>query len=243
MLDFRFASGDILALRRFPVASIGIGYTSVWHRGADGEWTLFADVPRTLGCSRYFADLFAHAIVAPIRIDWRGPVRWWSRSMAEPNAQVAAGSGPERGTTIFNAAARFLPPASWVRRRPFALTQSFWTSLSRRAACGSSRRPRRHAGARPAPGRLDRECQSGPPLRPRPGGLRSDVGIPGAPGRALAPPPVPLCGRRAGGRRVLNGGPAGPFALIMTTSPTAPAIRFEALRASPAKEESGNGAI
>ena len=32
---------------------------------------------------------------------------------------------PSAGTTIFNAAARLLPRAWWVRRRPFALTRSF----------------------------------------------------------------------------------------------------------------------
>jgi hypothetical protein len=31
-----FASGDLLALRRFPNISIGDGYTSLWHRGPDG---------------------------------------------------------------------------------------------------------------------------------------------------------------------------------------------------------------
>jgi hypothetical protein len=125
ILDLKFASGDILSLRRFPVASIGIGYTSVWHRSPEGEWTLFADVPHPQGCSRYFADMFTRTIVAPIRIDWRGP-----RSLV---VEVDGGAvlkwrmdlAPSAGTTIFNAAARLLPPAWWVRRRPFVLTRSF----------------------------------------------------------------------------------------------------------------------
>jgi hypothetical protein len=109
VLDVRFASGDILALRRFPVASIGIGYTSVWHRAPDGQWTLFADVPRSQGCGRYFSDLFARAVVAPIRIDWRGP-----RSLV---VEVQGGQllkwrldlAPSAATSIFNAAAGFFP--------------------------------------------------------------------------------------------------------------------------------------
>src|SRR5688500_4060152 len=112
VLDVRFASGDILALRRFPVASIGIGYTSVWHRDPEGGWTLFADVPRTLGCGRYFGDLFARAVVAPIRIDWRGP-----RSLV---VEVQGGQilkwrldlASSAATTVFNAAAGCLSPAS-----------------------------------------------------------------------------------------------------------------------------------
>ena len=73
VLDVRLASGEILALRRFPVTSVGTGYTSVWHRDANREWTLFSDVPKPHGCSRYFADMFTRSVVAPIRIDWRGP--------------------------------------------------------------------------------------------------------------------------------------------------------------------------
>lgn len=125
VLDVRFASGDILALRRFPVASIGIGYTSVWHRGADREWTLFADVPPTEGCGRYLADMFSRTVIAPIRIDWRGP-----RSLV---VEVDGGQmlkwrldlAPSAATAVFNAAAGCLPGAWWARRSPFSLARAF----------------------------------------------------------------------------------------------------------------------
>jgi hypothetical protein len=114
ILDVRFAGGDILALRRFPVASIGIGYTSVWHRSAEGEWTLFADVPRTQGCGRYFAGLFSHTVVAPIRIDWRGPrslvVEVQGGQLLKWRLDLASSAA----TTVFNAAAGCLSPASRI---------------------------------------------------------------------------------------------------------------------------------
>ena len=51
-----FRSGHVLALRVFPVSSIGPGYTSVWHRSPAGTWTLFQDQPAEHGCARYFGD-------------------------------------------------------------------------------------------------------------------------------------------------------------------------------------------
>jgi hypothetical protein len=122
VLDVRLASRDILALRRFPVTSIGIGYTSVWHRGPEGDWTLFTDVPAPQGCSRYFAAMFARTIVAPIRIDWRGP-----RSLV---IEVDGGRilkwrldlAPSAATALFNAASGILP---WARQSPVSRTRAF----------------------------------------------------------------------------------------------------------------------
>jgi hypothetical protein len=155
VLDVRLASGDILALRRFPVTSVGIGYTSVWHRDANREWTLFSDVPKPHGCSRYFADMFTRSVVAPIRIDWRGPrslvVEVDSGGMLKWRLDLA----PSAATAVFNAAAGYLPlPRSFldvalkagrlrlVDRVPDgirvqALPQAVWTvNASRARLCG-----------------------------------------------------------------------------------------------------------
>ena len=45
LMGVPFRSGHVLCLRRFPVTSIGRGYTSVWHRDPGGCWTLIQDVP------------------------------------------------------------------------------------------------------------------------------------------------------------------------------------------------------
>jgi hypothetical protein len=125
VLDLRFTSGDVLALRRFPTASVGIGYTSVWHRGPDGVWTLYADVPAGQGCGRHFGGLASHAVVAPIRIHWTD-----ARSLTiEVDSgqrlkwKVELASSPV--TTAFNAAAAALPPSWWTNRRALKLTQTF----------------------------------------------------------------------------------------------------------------------
>jgi hypothetical protein len=73
-LGVTFASGDVLALRRFPICSSGPGYTSVWHCTPSGRWTFYTDVAGQ-GCAEYFGPLLDEVVVAPIRIEWSGPRR------------------------------------------------------------------------------------------------------------------------------------------------------------------------
>jgi hypothetical protein len=120
VLGVPFRSGDVLALRRFPVSSRGCGYTSVWHRTSDGCWTLYADVGPDQGCLHYFGRAVDHAIHAPIRIEWTG-----ARSL-----QVAVNGGrllawslslaPTTGTTLVNTVAAVLPAWAWTDRRALA---------------------------------------------------------------------------------------------------------------------------
>lgn len=74
VLGVGFTSGDVLALRRFPLTSRGPAYTSVWHRSPAGRWTMFTDVADH-GCSRYFGPALDEVIVGPIRIEWTSPRR------------------------------------------------------------------------------------------------------------------------------------------------------------------------
>jgi hypothetical protein len=65
-----FSSGHILAMRRFPVNSLGAGYTSVWHRNPQGEWTFVQDVPPQRACSRYFGSAVDRSLQEHIEINW-----------------------------------------------------------------------------------------------------------------------------------------------------------------------------
>ena len=70
VMGLPFQSGDILATRRFPVTSVGPGYTSVWYRNPEGEWTIYADVPPETACPRFFGSAVARAVVCPITLEW-----------------------------------------------------------------------------------------------------------------------------------------------------------------------------
>lgn len=67
-----FSSGHVLAMRRFPITSVGPGYTSVWLRRPSGGWTMYADVPPSVSCARYFGAGLEAAVQCPIRITWMG---------------------------------------------------------------------------------------------------------------------------------------------------------------------------
>ena len=73
-LGVAFRSGDVLALRHFPVSTLGRGYTSVWHRSPAGRWTFYTDVTDA-GCARYFRPAVDEIVPAPIRLEWTSPRR------------------------------------------------------------------------------------------------------------------------------------------------------------------------
>lgn len=73
VMGLPFDSGQILALRRFPASSLGTGYSSVWHRDAEGRWTFWSDHLPESSCARYFGCSISHAVIAPISVRWIGP--------------------------------------------------------------------------------------------------------------------------------------------------------------------------
>lgn len=68
-----FASGHILAMRRFPITFDGKPYTSVWHRDSDGRWVFYQTQPPTGGCSRYFGPSISETVQCNIEVEWTGP--------------------------------------------------------------------------------------------------------------------------------------------------------------------------
>jgi hypothetical protein len=109
VLGVTFTSGDMLALRRFPITSSGPGYTSVWHCSPTGRWTFYTDVAGH-GCAEYFAPALDEVVVAPIRIEWNGPRRV---SIAVDGGQRLVWSLLMRSTPftrVFNAVGPWLAP-------------------------------------------------------------------------------------------------------------------------------------
>jgi hypothetical protein len=68
-----FASGHVLAMRRFPRTSLGAGYTAVWHCDPDGRWRMWADVPPLLACPRYFGPSLTATEECGISVEWPDP--------------------------------------------------------------------------------------------------------------------------------------------------------------------------
>jgi hypothetical protein len=120
VMGLPFRSGHLLAMRRFPVSSVGPGYQSVWHRDPAGRWTFFQDVPSAQGCARYFGAAGTEVPTAKIHVIWDGPSRF-SVSVADAGRQLKwsiklISSGVTRA---MNALGAHLPEAVW--RQPLFL--------------------------------------------------------------------------------------------------------------------------
>ena len=116
VVGVRQASGDVLALRRWPASSIGPGYTSVWRRGAGGAWTFYADVPPEAGCQRYVGPVVRDSVITPVRLAWPHPHALAVTIPAvglEWEVTVVA----TRCTRAMNALAGALPRAAWTDAR------------------------------------------------------------------------------------------------------------------------------
>lgn len=106
-----FESGDLLAMRRFPAASVGPGYSSVWHRDPQGKWTILSDVAPEQGCARYFGSELESAPRARIDVTWTGP-RAFTVSV-EGTLQWDLTLRPTLATRMLNGMGRMMPDALW----------------------------------------------------------------------------------------------------------------------------------
>jgi hypothetical protein len=70
VMGLTFSSGHVLAMRRFPVTSVGPGYTSVWLRRPSGSWRIYADAPPEVSCARYFGAALERTVQCPVAVDW-----------------------------------------------------------------------------------------------------------------------------------------------------------------------------
>lgn len=67
-------SGHYLALRVFPENDFS-PYKTVWHRDAEGRWSIFVDGPRfDTACPRYYGAACTHVRHATIDLAWTAPM-------------------------------------------------------------------------------------------------------------------------------------------------------------------------
>jgi len=71
VMGLSFASGDYLALRSMTAASFGAGYRALWHRGPEGDWTVYSTSDPEHSCERYIGAACSHPSVrADIEVEW-----------------------------------------------------------------------------------------------------------------------------------------------------------------------------
>ena len=107
-----FASGHVLAFRRFPASSIGPGYISVWHRSPAGNWTFYSDIEPATSCSRFFGKLVKESILIPIRFEWTGPYQF-QITILEIDFTWNMTVGSTFASNMLNTIGKMLPISLW----------------------------------------------------------------------------------------------------------------------------------
>ncbi len=112
VMGIPFASGHVLALRRFTASSIGPAYTSVWHRDPGGRWAFWQDQAADQACSRYFGAAAAETRRCTIELDW--PAESTLR-VAVPEVDFAwtMSMVTSPATRALNAVGSLLPAQAW----------------------------------------------------------------------------------------------------------------------------------
>jgi len=112
VMGLPFASGHVLAMRRFPASSIGPAYTSVWHRGPSGRWAFWQDQPGDVACSRFFGGGTASAQDVAVDLRWTGPCTF-RLAVPELRFEWTATMGTSTATAVLSAVGAALPEAAW----------------------------------------------------------------------------------------------------------------------------------
>jgi hypothetical protein len=112
IMGLPFASGHVLAMRRFPASSIGPAYTSIWHRDPSGAWAFWQDQPAELACPRYFSAALREARTVEIELEWpdADTVRL---AVPELRFEWTARIRPSAVTKAFTAIGAVLPDRWW----------------------------------------------------------------------------------------------------------------------------------
>jgi hypothetical protein len=112
VMGLPFASGHVLALRRFSASSIGPAYTSVWHRDPAGRWAFWQDQADDQACSRYFGSALAETRRCSIELDW--PAESTMRvAVAELGFVWTVTMSASPVTRALNAVGSLLPDTAW----------------------------------------------------------------------------------------------------------------------------------
>lgn len=115
VMGLPFASGHVLAMRRFPASSIGPRYTSVWHRAPDGHWTFWQDQAEDQSCPRYFSAALSESRRVAIHLEWPA-VSTLRVLVPDVGLDWTATLAATAATRVLNSVGRLMPDRAWRAR-------------------------------------------------------------------------------------------------------------------------------
>ena len=117
VMGLPFRSGHVLGLRRWNASSVGPGFTSIWRRDPDGQWTFYESVDPDIACTRYFGAAVERVRVGPISLDWEDQRRLRVRTLEEPGVDWTLQFGATWITRTMSVVGSAIPASMW-RWRP-----------------------------------------------------------------------------------------------------------------------------
>jgi hypothetical protein len=82
-----FQSGHVLGLRRWTASSVGEGFTSIWHRNPERQWTFYESAP----CARYFGAAVERVRLGAIRLECTSSTEAFSPRPSLDHTEPVAG--------------------------------------------------------------------------------------------------------------------------------------------------------
>ena len=113
VMGLPFSSGHVLGLRRWTAASVGEGFTSVWHRDPAGRWTFHESLGSDRACTRYFGAGVDTAHVGPINLHWRDQYHLRVRTLEGDAIDWTIELASTPLTRAFSFAGSRLPERAW----------------------------------------------------------------------------------------------------------------------------------
>jgi hypothetical protein len=165
VMGLSFASGHVLAMRRFPASSVGPAYTSVWHREPDGRWVFWQGQQDDQSCLRYFSAAVSESRRVDIELSWShdstlrvaipGVGLVWTATLAATGV-----------TRVLNAVGRAMPNRAW-RAHPVLTAMGPMAGFALRAGkvgmVGTSPNGQESGPARPSAQHQTRPDKDQPP--------------------------------------------------------------------------------
>jgi hypothetical protein len=113
VMGLPFASGHVMGLRRWTASSVGVGFTSVWHRNPAGRWTFYESAGAEAACARYFGAGTDRVHVEPIELAWTGERRLTICTTASEHVNWTVELGATPGTRLMCLAGAMVPSRAW----------------------------------------------------------------------------------------------------------------------------------
>lgn len=111
VMGLPYAGGHYLVFRDILASSLGTAYRAIWHRDAQGRWTIFTTADPAVSCPRYFGEGAAVEQVRAIDLTWADDWTVEITMGTRVSFRLRLGSTP--ATKAMTAMSGAMPQSAW----------------------------------------------------------------------------------------------------------------------------------